>query len=194
MATAFPPHRHHTTSRISRSEALSLLSAFLHQTATDPSLHPNALLTEDGPITPSVGASTGLVLHNLERLEAGLRGEHLGADLSLANGDGTKDLNGVPEVNGTGENGALRDAENDKVMEMDWQDLGEFEREQEVVQGEIGPRNSAVVDGAKASELKKVKSGGCDDKEARKKAKKERRKQQLREAEERRKREADAEH
>ena len=80
MADSFPPHNHHATKRISSSEALTLLSDYLHQAITDPSLHPNALLTENGPIAPSTGSATGLILHNLERLEAGLRGEHLAAE------------------------------------------------------------------------------------------------------------------
>ncbi|KAL9633191.1 MAG: hypothetical protein Q9164_004843, partial [Protoblastenia rupestris] len=68
--TAFPPTVQHTSTRILPSSAQTLLSTFLHNTTTDASLHPNALLTENGPITPS---STGLVLHNLTRLEAGLK-------------------------------------------------------------------------------------------------------------------------
>ena len=94
MATynCFPPHRHHTSQRIVPSKALSLLSDYLAAASTDASLHPNALLTEAGPITPASGThEMGLVLHNLKRVEAGLKGERLAADLTMGE-DGEGEL------------------------------------------------------------------------------------------------------
>ena len=81
ISNAYPPHVHHSTECITPAGALSLLSAYLTAATKDASLHPSALLTENGPTTPSSGTqNTGLVFHNLKRVEAGLRGElHLGS-------------------------------------------------------------------------------------------------------------------
>ena len=86
----------------------------------------------------------------------------------------------------------------DGEVGMDWQDIGEFEREQEVVQGEIGARSNVVVDegvvaeGRAGEEVQRVRDGRID-KEARKKAKKDKRKQQKREKDAKLKRDRDAE-
>ena len=77
-------------------------------------------------------------------------------------------------------------------MEMDWQDRGEFEREQDIVQGEVGPRSNVFMDGGPLVEGETaVIRDQAKQQEARKKARKERRKQLL-EIEEQRKRENDA--
>ena len=184
MTTAYPPIHHHSTTRISPSTALSHLSAYLEATITDPWLHPNALLTENGPITPSAGAGTGLVLHNLRRVEAGLRGKQLGADLAFDEyggeglpgatiaGDAVAGANEIPNgyINGQG-----------KALEGGWQDKEEFEREQDIVQGEVGRRDNAVdgesvEKGGRMPKVKATRSAG--DKETRKRAKKEKRKKE----------------
>lgn len=200
MTTAYPPHRLHSSTQVLPSRALSLLSAYLEATATDPSLHPNALLTENGPITPSSGSSTGLVLHTLKRVEAGLRGEHLAADLKFDKfgGDGLPELmpgkaeHPVVTVGGSSieqPNGAL---------ESEWQDKEEFEREQEVVGGDIGDRDNAVEggfedEGGKVPMVKTISKRSMKEKEERKKAKKEKRKEQQASRDAQRKREKDAE-
>ncbi|KAL9605071.1 MAG: hypothetical protein Q9219_000005 [cf. Caloplaca sp. 3 TL-2023] len=140
-----PPIRHHSSQPISFSHAQQLLADFLERTVTDVSLHPNALLTEEGPINRS--ASTGLVLHNLKRVEAGLRGEHLAADLSFENfgGEGLPDLMSNAVADGGG-NSEINDGNEGKVPDTDWQDKDEYDREQALGQGEIGSRNSALGD------------------------------------------------
>ncbi|KAL9587373.1 MAG: hypothetical protein Q9212_000300 [Teloschistes hypoglaucus] len=146
IVTALPPTNHHDGQRITTHRAQQLLARFLDQTATDASLHPNALLTENGPITPSSG-STGLVLHNLKRVEAGLRGQHLAADLSFKafGGEGLPNLMGNGTLDGDltkqhGKEGEIQD------FQEDWQDKDEYEREQAIEQGEIGQRNRAFKD------------------------------------------------
>ncbi|KAI4259446.1 MAG: hypothetical protein LQ352_000754 [Teloschistes flavicans] len=143
---ALPPTNHHSGQRITTHRAQQLLARFLDQTTTDASLHPNALLTEHGPITPSSG-STGLVLHNLKRVEAGLRGEHLAADLSFKTfgGEGLPDLMGNGILNGSFTRQHGKEGEKEDFQE-DWQDKDEYEREQAIEQGEIGPRNRALGD------------------------------------------------
>lgn len=195
MATSnsYPPHHHHSTERISQSHALSLLSSYLAAAATEAYLHPNALLTESGPITPSSGAhSVGLVLHNLKRVEAGLKGEQLGADLTFQKygGEGLPDLlvtsEGLPRLPSEGLDGALNASvgslgggggvSGDRV---EWQDKTEFDREQEVTQGEIGERDNVMGDvgeGYRVPDVEVTKSTA--DREERKRRKKARRSQQ----------------
>lgn len=176
MSIAYPPHRLHTSKRVPPTHALSLLSAYLEATATDPSLHPNALHTDNGPIAPSAGANTGLVLHNLRRVEAGLRGEWLGPDV-------IKEFGGEDDsvTLGAGETPIGVTGQGQPSLEMDgeWQDKEEYEREQDVVQGDIGERDNPVDggfegDGGGVPKVTATKSRG--EVEARRKAKDERRK------------------
>ena len=197
MATCFPPTHHHSHHRIPLSHAHTLVAAYLSASATDPSLHPNALLTENGPITPNAGSNTGLVLHNLKRVEAGLRGEYLGAYLELGKkGALLEDLDGALGVvddttkrneergmSGEGRTGGTVEAEED------WQDRSEFEREQEDLQGEIGEREHGGPDGVAVPKVKK----GSMSKDARKAAKMERRKRENKERAEQVRREREAE-
>ncbi|KAL9126055.1 MAG: hypothetical protein Q9217_004833 [Psora testacea] len=198
MTTAFPPHVQHSSTRIPPSTALGLLSTYLSNAATDASLHPNALLTEDGPITPSTGNNTGLVLHNLKRLEAGLRGEHLAADLTFKKfgGEGLPGLLNPDVVPGRGNRDTRQGG--GEELGMDWQDLEDFEREQELVQGEVGARSNAVADeGVMEGEERRAQvqweESSPVGKDMRKKAKKERQAQRRREKEAIKQRERDAE-
>lgn len=215
MTTAYPPAVHHPSTHLSTPETLSLLSAYLDAATTDPSLHPSAHLTEHGPVAPSSGPNTGLVLHNLRRVEAGLRGENLGEDLTLRKdgGDGLPGLmmtmmvaadgGGGAGGGGAGEDGrdgASSSKEMGDVVEMggggEWQDKAEFERQQEVVRGDIGKRDSAVEGGfeEEGGYVPRVKTTwGPGDKDAKKKAKKDRRKKHQMEDAARRQREKDAE-
>ena len=200
MTTAYPPHRFHSSTQVSPSRALLLLSAYLEATATDASLHPNALFTENGPITPSSGSSTGLVLHTLKRVEAGLRGEHLAADLAFEKFDGDalpepifgNAGNPVPTVEGS------QMKQHTGAVEGEWQDKEEFEREQELVEGDIGDRANAVEggfeeEGGKVPMVKAISTKSLKEKEERKNAKHERKKQLKASLGARRKRERDAE-
>lgn len=196
--TPYPPHVHHTTTRISPSTALAFLSAYLSAATTDASLHPNALLTESGPVTPSSGSNTGLVLHNLKRVEDGLNGEHLAADLTFMGfgGEGPSELlvGGVERVT----EGIVGGEEDEG-----WQDKEEFEREQEITQGEIGERGNGIGGevgggfgsvGKEAGHVPLVKGTmSSGDKEDRKKRKKEKRKMDKAALEAKKKREREAE-
>lgn len=84
------------------------------------------------------------------------------------------------------------------VVEGEWQDKEEFEREQELVEGDIGDRDNAVEggfeeEGGKVPMVKTISTKSMKEKEERKKAKKERKKQQKTSVKARRKRERDAE-
>ena len=136
-----PPSRHQVTRQVSPSKALSVISNYLLAAGTDASRHPNALFTKAGMTTPSSGTHQfGLVLHNLKRVEASLRGERLIADLIL-------DSNGEVESHGLqlGAQGLLHDSRNSFAGNTEgWQEKAEFEREQDIHQGEIGGRDNAA--------------------------------------------------
>ena len=197
MNTAFPPHRIHSSIRITPTDAAALLYAYLENATTDLSLHPNAILSENGPITPYTGSDTGLVLHNLRRLEAGLRGEHIELDLDFS-GNATSQQD-VPMVNGIDhhQNGANTDLTNgvgqeeEEAEESGWQSIAEFEQEQSDVEGDLGDRGDHVVNGnIEGGEVQpRTVVRGDLDKEARKKAKKERHKKLKREMEEKKRKE-----
>ena len=82
--TALPPTTVHTTKVISQSAAHEFLTAYLTRAAIDPALQPNASISENGPVTRSTAAAPNLILHNLKRVQAGLAGEILGRDLTVA--------------------------------------------------------------------------------------------------------------
>ena len=189
---AYPPHRLHSLRPVAPSEALSLLSSYLEASATDASLHPNALLTENGPISTTTGSNTGLVLHNLKRVEAGLQGKHLGADISFAkfvseslpelvvkSDKEVLDLDSMP-TNNTNEQEAIT-----QMGEEGWQDKMDFEREQEITEGEIGNRTQAVVPGPEGTKVPHVEGAGAfEAKQERKRKKNEKRLQEKRKREE----------
>ena len=133
-------------------------------------------------------------------MEAGLRGEHLAADLTFEKFGGE----GLPELMpGNAENpvGIMDESQKqypNGAVENEWQDREEFEREQEVVEGDIGDRDNDIdgdfeEEGGKVPKVKTISTKSMKEKEERKKAKKERNKQQKASLEARRKRERDAE-
>jgi len=198
-ATALPPITHHSTRPVSPTTALALLSTYIANAADDPSLQPNALLTERGPISSNSGSSTGLTIHNLKRVEAGLKGEHLGADLTFAKfgGEGLPDLQMGDgggrerdrEVNGVG---GVGDGGEEGVGGADgWQDMQAYEREQEITEGEVGARHSGLQDGGEVPRVKE--SISVQDKDKRKRKKNEKRRKERREFSEKKAREKAAE-
>lgn len=200
MFTANPPLRKLSTSRIPHSAALNLISSYLLASTTNPSLHPDALLTESGPLASS---TEGLTLHNLRRIEAGLRGDNLGADLTFSKfgGQGLPDLQAsAPRpISGTGRRGGFTGEKGAAEVVEGWQDREEFEREQEVVVGG-GGRGEEMMKRGKGSGVRVLEEkdddrpivgGGitsAEDKD-KKRRKKERRRNDRREREKRRQKE-----
>jgi hypothetical protein len=82
--STLPPTTVQSTTTISQSAAHDFLAAYLDRAATDPSLQPNASISEHGPVSRTTAAAPNLILHNLKRVQAGLSGEHLGRDLTVA--------------------------------------------------------------------------------------------------------------
>ena len=177
-----PPSRHQITRQVSPSKALSVISNYLLAAGTDASRHPNALFTKAGMTTPSSGTHQfGLVLHNLKRVEASLRGERLIADLILY-GNGEVESHG-PQL---GTQGLLRDNRNSFAGNTEgWQEKAEFEREQDIEQGEIGERDDAAgahPDWIGAPNVRIEGAKSAAEKDSRRKKKKEKRLQGRRNA------------
>ncbi|KAI9767573.1 MAG: hypothetical protein M1840_005610 [Geoglossum simile] len=162
---SYPPSVSHPPRPISPSEALSQIQNYLTLSITDTSLHPSAQLTERGPVADlSSSSAGGLVLHNLRRIEAGLRGERW-ADKE-------------DEGNGNGEEGWVEE------IEGGWEDMGQYQREQGVI--EDGSRVREVP-------IEVQQSGKPVDKAERKRLKRQREKATKREKHQAREREAAAE-
>jgi len=190
LYNSFPPHRLHSSRPVAPSEALSLLSAYLETAETEPYLQPNALLTEGGPISASSGPNIGLILHNLKRVEAGLRGEHLSADPEFdktpdddqanIDVDTTGDALATTTMTTANGDGAVDNAD---MGQEGWQDKAEFEHEQGVLLGEVGERAEAIPvvpkEDVKVPKIQETMT--TVDKKDRKKQKKERRLQERRE-------------
>jgi len=186
---AYPPHRIHTSRTVSTIAAYDLLSAYLVATETSPHLHPDGLLSTAGAqFATSAGPMGGVVLHNLRRVEAGLRGEHLEPDLEVLEEDDVvtgaefESNEGVLEnqLNGVGNKRTAQQAEEG------WQDIEEYQREQGPVVGEVGTRSNFVADGVAEPIVVAHREGVKEskvDKAARKKAKKERDEKKKREKE-----------
>ncbi|OQD74080.1 hypothetical protein PENDEC_c012G02387 [Penicillium decumbens] len=81
---ALPPTIVHSTKTISQSAANDFLAAYLERAAKDPALQPNASISEHGPVSRTTAAAPNLILHNLKRVQAGLSGDVLGRDLTVA--------------------------------------------------------------------------------------------------------------
>jgi hypothetical protein len=128
---AFPPLRTRPAEPVSAAAALEMLQAFLDAAATSAHLAPNAMLQPGGPASQGrPGAS--LVMHNLKRVEAGLRGEWLAPRLDL---DGTE--TGVCAT--AAEDGLDTDAEREKEG---WVDLETYRRQQSVAEGDGTQRDA----------------------------------------------------
>lgn len=133
--SAFPPHKTLTSLPVSQEIALKFLTSYLDATKTTPHLLPNARLEPNGVTAVS---SSSVIIHNLERVQAGLRGEWLAPVL---------DLEEQKDVIGTGVQVAegLEGGKGDKMEVDGWQDLDEYQREQSVEEGEVGPRQAGVA-------------------------------------------------
>ena len=190
--SAFPPHRSIPSIPVTQDVALKYLQTYLEATKSSPHLLPNARLESSGP---TVGTSSSSVtMHNLQRVEAGLRGEWLAPSLDLEENN-VKVAKGMDDGTNTGEGG-----EGDHMQVDGWQDLHEYQREQSIEEGDIVPSQTAVAQDGEGEtleineqqlpQLKKAKGNHGDviateerpkkakDKEVRKQEKKARHKEQ----------------
>lgn len=185
-----PPHRLISSKPVSTADASTMLQTYISHSEAHPHLHPDSLITPTGVTFSSHGGPTGgVVMHNLRRIAAGLRGEYLEPEPTPEpeveeGAEGEKAWNGKK---GKGKKTTFTDAD------VEWQDKEAYEREQgEMEIGDVGERANIVQDGGEEPEVEvageKRKGGDAKlDKEARKKAKKERDAQRKKELEKQRK-------
>lgn len=180
-ADTLAPHRHVSSQPVSLENASAILDKYLLNSATYPHLHPDALITPSGTtFSAQSGPIGGVVMHNLRRVAAGLKGDYLEPEPTPEpeGGDQDQNISAFSRVNGKGK----------KTIEIteDWQDMSEFEREEGQIEvGEIGDRSNFVQEGGAPPELETTAGAeregkkrendddeGKLDKAARKKAKK----------------------
>jgi hypothetical protein len=133
--SAFPPHKTLTSLPVSQENALKFLTSYLDATKTTPHLLPNARLEPNGVTAVS---NSSILIHNLERVQAGLRGEWLAPVLDLED-DGAESAVEVKVA------GGLEGPKGDNMDVDGWQDLDEYQREQSIEDGEVGPRQTGVA-------------------------------------------------
>jgi hypothetical protein len=164
--SAFPPHRAIPSVPISQDIALKFLSSYLEATKTSPHLLPNARLESSGPTAGSSASS--VAIHNLKRVEAGLRGEWLAPTLDLEEGKVTV-AEGMDDGTNKGQD------VNEEAEGEGWMDLDEYQREQSIEGGEIGERLPGVAelgdsdfDGPEVEENDKNEEGAVNPPKAKK--------------------------
>lgn len=167
---SFPPHRTKVSNVISQDVALDHLTAYLTSSETQPHLLPNAHL--DPSTGPTIISSNfSVTIHNLRRVQAGLRGEILAPALEL------NDASGIPlmslkikEVKGKAEENQkfMTASENEEMQNSD--NISDSEQ-RTLPTSEINVLDQVI-------EHKKTSSLTLADKEARKRGKKLRRKEQ----------------
>ncbi|KAJ5176221.1 uncharacterized protein N7482_002098 [Penicillium canariense] len=148
--SALPPTTVLSTKTISQSAAHDFLAAYLDRAGTDPSLQPNASISEHGPVSRTTAAAPNLILHNLKRVQAGLAGEVLGRDLTVqTQNPGEEYLNAGVNIN-QNENGEGQGQGEKNDLEM--QDV-EMEAEAEAFAEQEGQQ--ATVDKEERKRKKK---------------------------------------
>ncbi|KAB8304552.1 hypothetical protein EYC80_003935 [Monilinia laxa] len=129
--SAFPPHKSIPSIPVNQTIALKYLQEYLSLTSSTPYLLPNAKLEPTGP---TIGSShSSVTIHNLERVEAGLRGEWLAPTLELEEENAVEIAQGMDD-------GTVQGSGGDKMDIDGWQDKEEFEREQSIDEGDVGAR------------------------------------------------------
>jgi hypothetical protein len=130
--SAFPPHRSIPSIPVPPETALKYLSAYLEAAKTSPHLLPNARLEPSGPTAGSSNSS--VTIYNLQRVEAGLRGEWLAPSLDV------EDNVGVTQ----GMDDGMNNGQGDRMQVDGWQSLDEYQLEQEEVEGDIAPKDTGI--------------------------------------------------
>jgi len=112
---ALPLHVHVTPSRpISTDAALANIQSYLNLTTTEAYLHPDVIFTSSGPTASTSLTTGGLVLHQLRRVEAGLRGEYIAVE--LADLERMRSRSGTPILSGNDALPASSDARLDRLI------------------------------------------------------------------------------
>lgn len=129
------------------------------------------------------------MLHNLRRIQQGLAGEVLAPDpddlFALPEGDDSK-FDEIAAGAGAGKRkGGLKRKVEAEEQEGEWQDLQQYQLQQEELVGEVGERGAENVGETEAMDVDGAEEQGLSkrEKESRKEEKKKRRKAERREKE-----------
>jgi hypothetical protein len=141
--SAFPPHRLGASVPVNQEIALKFLSKYLEAAKTSPHLLPNAKLDPSGPTAGS--SSSSVTIHNLQRVEAGLKGEWLAPTLDL-------EENNVPMAEGM-DDGVNQGQGAQSGGEDGWMDLDDYQRAQSVDGGEIEEGGAQLARNGEDSDL-----------------------------------------
>ena len=170
-----PPHRLVSSTPVDVATAASILQDYLTNSEAHPHLHPDALITPTGVTFSSHGGPAGgVVMHNLRRIVAGLRGEFLEPEPTPE----PEEQVAEGEAAWKGKKGKGTKTTFIDGNEFEWQDKEVYEQEQgEIEVGEIFERSNVVQDGGEEPEVEvevEVTGEKRKSKEDRKKEKKER--------------------
>jgi hypothetical protein len=151
-----PPTTILSSKPIPQSAAHDFLAAYLDRAATDPALQPNASISEHGPISRTTAAAPNLILHNLKRVQAGLAGEVLGRDLTLAKINAGEALQGEGGDNVVWEETKHEQVAADDAMYDGEEERGDDDEEQEQQVGSVeGEADEHTVDKEERKRKKK---------------------------------------
>ncbi|CAI6341661.1 unnamed protein product [Periconia digitata] len=171
-AETVPPYVSVSSQVIAQADASQILEKYILNSESHPHLHPDALITPTGVTFSSHGGPTGgVVMHNLRRIAAGLRGEYLEPEATPE----------PEEPRSSKKSKTGKEATTDGTE--DWQSMSEWEKEEGQIEvGEVGERSNVVQEGGEAPEVGKSDEQKVD-KETRKQLKKQRAKQLRKEKE-----------
>lgn len=170
-----PPHRLVSSTPVDVATAAGMLQDYITNSEAHPHLHPDALITPTGVTFSSHGGPAGgVVMHNLRRIAAGLRGEFLEPEPTPE----PEEQSAQGEETWKGKKGKGKKTAFIDENEFEWQDKEVYEQEQgEIEVGEIYDRTNVVQEGGEEPEVEVTggkRKGDKQSKEERKKAKKER--------------------
>lgn len=152
-----PPSRPISSTPIALKDATRMLETYLSNSELHPHLHPDPVFTSRGfTFASASGSQGGLVMHNLRRLAAGMRGEYMEPEVTPEPEDANSShmpLNGAGGAKSTG--GILK--HNGVTREEDiegWMDKEDYEREEGGIEiGDIGRRDTGVRQGGGETEV-----------------------------------------
>lgn len=162
--SSLPPTTVQSTQSISQSAAHDFLAAYLDRAAQDPALQPNASISEHGPVSRTTAAAPNLILHNLKRVQAGLAGEVLGRDLTVAKQNPGEDyLDAAAGVVNENQEEAENDENDLEMKETEFETEAEAFEEQQQDQSAIDKDERKRLKKERRQAEKKAKNKKEDD-------------------------------
>ena len=126
-----------------------MLETYLTNSESHAHLHPDSTITPEGISFSSKGGPEGnVVMHNLRRIAAGMRGEYMAPE-KTPEPEEEEAAEGSKFANKGKKRNNFTSALNDE-----WQDKAEFERQEGMIEvGELGERSNFVQEGGEEPEV-----------------------------------------